>query len=333
MVLLGVFMVRGVEYGKAIRAEHPPNPKLRIVTYPSFSSLFGPATPLIEEFKKRFPYDIEVTTAGDSVLMVQRLIQQKTTARVDVVIGLDPLTLERAQNDLPWQKIAVDWQRFAPEVQQFRNDFFVPFDWSPMTFLYREGEIEPPHKLSDLKEARFQKTLALQDPKLSTPGQQFLLWTLDVFHEGAFDFLTSLRPNVAALAPSWALSYGFFKRGQAKMVFTYQTSLLFHWLEEKNRAYHAVDFEDGHPLQVEFVSIPEQCLNCEGALKFVEFLISKEAQQILIARNFMFPVIKEATVGSEFEKLVPLKVRPWAESKKWLMNIEAASDRALSLLK
>ena len=59
--------------------------------------------------------------------------------------------------------------------------------------------------------------------------------------------------------------------------------------------------EHKHPIQVEYAGIPESCTRCSGAKKFLEFLLSKEAQEILKNKNFMVPVNGLAMTPKDFE--------------------------------
>ncbi len=331
--LFGIIIFNGVKTGQRIRSEHPEGARLSIVTYPSFTSLFGPGPELIQIFKSQCNCDVDVVNAGDSVVMLQRLEQHKETFTADLVLGLDPLTKDRAQKNLKWKPIVVDRSAFAAPLADFKDDLFVPFDWSPMSFIYREGEIDPPKSLKDLQQPRFRDTLALQNPLTSTPGLQFILWCRAVFGDGALDFLKSLQPSVAAMTDSWSTAYGIFKRNQAKLVFSYQTSVIFHWSQEKDHRYQAASFIEGHPTQVEFAAIPANCRNCRGAEAFIRLLLSPEGQRILMTKNYMRPVLSQVEQGTDFAQLKTLQTLPWSKFPKALLELDSFVDQAVKALK
>lgn len=318
--------------GIAIREQHPPPRRLIVATYSTFASQMGPGTDLLRRFKEQCQCDVDVINAGDSVVMLKRLLLKKDQFVADVVLGLDPLTLPQAEREMAWKPITIDREHWVPEIAEFKSDKFIPFDWSPMTFIYRSGEIEPPQSLADLTQGRFQKAIAFQDPRVSTPGLQFVIWTLHQMGDQAQAFFGSLKASVETLSPSWALSYGMFKRGQAKMVFSYQTSVMFHWLEEKNHAYQAANFPDGHPFQVEFAAIPAQCRSCELAESFVKALMSPEGQATLMNKNYMLPVLKDVIEGSAFQNLPALKLIPWTELSAQLKDLDRKAEDAARAL-
>ncbi len=335
--VIGIIIFNSVKTGQRLRNEHPEGERLSIVTYPSFTSLFGPAPELIKIFKNQCNCDVDVVNAGDSVVMLQRLEQHKDQFTADLVLGLDSLTIHRAQKNLQWKSIHVDHEGFAPEVADSvttaANESFIPFDWSAMTFIYREGEIAPPQSLMDLKDPRFRNALALQNPLTSTPGLQFVLWCRRVFNDGALDFFKGLQPSVAAMTDSWSTAYGLFKRGQAKLVFSYETSVIFHWTEEHDHKYQAADLRDGHPIQIEYAAIPANCRNCTGAEKFIHLLLSPEGQKLLMNKNYMRPVFSQVESGTEFAHLKPLKVLPWSQVRPDFFQIDAYVDQAVKALK
>lgn len=123
------------------------------------------------------------------------------------------------------------------------------------------------------------------------------------------EFLTALKANVASISPSWAFSYGLFKKKQAQLVFSYLTSLAFHWGIEHDRSYQVVSFPEGHPVQIEYVGVPANCRECELAEEFVRVLLRPAAQGTIMQKNFMFPVVKGLDASTIFAELPHLKTR------------------------
>lgn len=73
---------------------------------------------------------------------------------------------------------------------------------------------------------------------------------------------------------------------------SYATSPIYHLVEEKNSNFKSYEFQEGHPVQIEFAGVPETCQNCEAAIKFVHFMQTTEAQKIIMAKNYMLPISK-----------------------------------------
>src|SRR5262249_7119525 len=142
-----------------------------------------------------------------------------------------------------------------------------------------------------------------EDPRLSTPGLQFLAWIYFSKKDKTKEFLEKLKPQIHSISPSWSTAYGLFKKDQAQLVFSYLTSPVYHWVEEKNEDYTSASFEEPNPIQYEYVSAPKETTNKKIAHQFAEFMTSGIAQKILMEKNFMLPAKVQAIKGSVYEKL------------------------------
>lgn len=305
-----------------------PQADVVVLSYSSFLSEWGPGPSLKKLFKQKTGGIIEFVDAGDSALLIEHLRFRGGRDRVDVVLGLDQLSIPDAKRLLAWRRTQLDqvtWHRQLP-VSAIHRDF-VPFDWGPMAFVYRQSKIEPPRSLDDLLSAEFERSITLQDPRTSTLGLQFFFWVLNVKGEEAgFEYLKKLKRQLHSVSQSWSTSYGLFKQGQAKLTFSYVTSPVYHQIEEKDRSFRAALFREGQPYQVEYAAIPESCRNCPMAEAFVRFLLTPEAQALVMKKNYMLPVIEGVVSDSspfqtENLKLVEVTLRPeWFARRRELLE-------------
>ncbi len=273
---------------------------LRILAYSSFTASWGPGPELVTMF------EAEMRKAGKpeaKVILMQAedaglLIAKMRSFPADVVIGFDQLGRHLAEKSQAWRPHGISKARFS-------DAKFLAFDWAPLGFIYRKGETDPPKNFDDLLDARFENAIALQDPRSSSPGFQFLSWLVtEMGEEAAFAYLRKLKPNVQSTSGSWSQSYGIFTRGLAKLAFGYETSILYHRLSEKDDRYEFIRFPGQHPTQFEFAAIPESCGQCEMAQEFLEFLVRPEAQAVIMKKNWMLPVNSAAAKGTPFEPLM-----------------------------
>ncbi len=271
---------------------HSPAANLKVLTYSAFLNSWGPGPLLAEKFFQQTGARVEFIDAGDAGLINKKL----KIFNADVVLGLDQFGI--LQTGLEWTDLHL-------EPGQYSSTFFRAIDWAPMTFIYRKSETqEPPKNLDDLLSSRFKGQISIPDPRTSTPGLQFLFW---IVKTKGFEYLKKLNANIGFVGSSWSASYGAFKKKQSMLTFSYLTSPVYHWVEEKNFDYQAVVFEEPLPLQVEYVAIPVHSENIELAKKFVEFLLTAEAQEILMQKNFMLPLRSETVANSEFSRLPKVK--------------------------
>ena len=280
------------------------------MTYSSFIQEWGAGPEIAKQFAKETGLKIQWINAGNAGLLIERLKFKRETDQPDMIIGLDQFSIHEARKFFGWIGMedahAEIQKNLLPAGSQFHD--FLAYDWGPMTFVYKEGQIEPPTSLQDLTDPKYHNTLLLQDPRMSSPGLQFLLWVLaDMGQEKGFEFLKKLKPSIRVMSPSWSSSYNIFKLQQPTMVFSYFTSPLYHELEEQDTSYKAIEFSNPHPIQVEYAGIPDFCVNCVGAQKLADFLLNTKIQKILMKKNYMFPVDGRALAGEAFK--VPKRIR------------------------
>lgn len=284
-------------------------PKFVVYTYSSFRDPLGPGPEIFEKFKGFCLCDIEVVDAGSGRVLLEKLVLN-AEKQVDVVIGLDQLTLKNAIRRIKWRTVKAPFMKWDSRIRSSIYAPFLPYDWSPMTFVYREGELSADGDLKEWIRHLPAKAVALQDPALSTPGLQFVYWVYSLLPEASdfAVFFRNMKPKIHSVSPEWTDSYSVFQSGHARGVFTYLTSLVYHWEHQKDRRYKVVKFEQGHPMQVEYMGVPQNCMSCGIAEDFVRFMLSPENQKIIMQKNFMLPVIEGVSDGTPFAELPQLKL-------------------------
>jgi thiamine transport system substrate-binding protein len=287
---------------------------VEVLAYSSFINSWGPGPEVARRFEEKTGVHVVFHDGGDAGLLLKKLQLFPS----DVVVGLDQFVLQEALRSSTWKVLKMNGMESA----------FIPFDKSPLAFVYRKGEIEPPTSLDDLLSPRFAKTIAIEDPRSSSPGLQFLLWIIEEKGlDGAFTFLEKLKPSIHTVGASWSTAYGVFQDKKAKLVLSYLTSPLYHSIIEKNSDYAAAVFSSGHPVQTEFAGVPEKCRHCEYAKQFVAFLLEPDIQRIIMEKNFMMPVDDAIRDGTPFADLPNVKTIELKSATQHLENREAIFER------
>lgn len=280
------------------------NADLRVYTYSSFSGEYGPGKKLAELFNNKYQKKIEYVNSSSALVMLTKLLQD--SKGVDVFIGLDQFTKYQAIQKSKWKKLNIKFDESFYNILK-PHKYFVPYNWSPMTFIYRQGEVDKSDSWQGLADKTYK--MSLPDPRTSSPGNVFLYWMVNDFENSFANVGHAIKKNIFNWAPSWSSSYGLFTKKNTNLTFSYLTSLVYHWgNEEKN--YKAMSFATGHPYHVEYMGVPESCQNCELAKQFVQFLLTDEAQLIIMKKNLMMPVKKSIVKGTLFEKLPKLNLLP-----------------------
>ena len=236
----------------------------------------------------------------------------------DVIVGLNQWDIDSAFNELRFEPLQWinDSSLQLMDESLIRKGPLFPFDWGILAFNTKlSSPVVGIKSFDDLIAFLPDQSLALQDPRTSAPGLSFLIWIVQVMGEDkAFLFLHKLSPKIITIASGWSSSYGLFQKGQAKAVFSYATSPLYHQIEEKDLNYLALPFAEGQPIHIEYAGVLSTCRECEKAQAFTQFLLSAEAQTILMKKNYMLPIdrrIAENTpwnIVDKFKRLVLPKI-------------------------
>lgn len=281
-------------------------PTVRIFGYSSFISKFGPGNELKEIFEKNCDCVVDFIEGADSAILLQRIKLEGGTLGADLVIGFDQFDLQKALSEVKWRKLDFSQMDLDEVVKPaLNNSYFAPYDWGVMSFVGRKDDtLTPPKNLQDLLKPQYKRKFALQDPRTSSPGMQFLAWIKKSMSEEEYKkYLEQIIDQAHSFSPSWTTAYGLFIKKQVHYVFSYMTSPIYHQLIEKNSNYYALPFPEKHPVQVEFAGIPADCRQCEKAEQFINLMMSDEGQKIIMNKNFMFPVLTSIKQGTLFNDI------------------------------
>ncbi|ASD64855.1 thiamine ABC transporter substrate-binding protein [Bdellovibrio bacteriovorus] len=314
VVFLGLFLA--VLNRTDTTAPNSSLPTVRVFGYASFTGRWGPGPALKDLFEKNCKCKVEFIEGSDSGILLQRLKIEGESLGADVVVGLDQFDLSKAVSEQSWRKLSLGQLDVYDAVKPaLANSFFVPYDWGALTFVARKNELmRMPASLDDLLAPELAKKIALQDPRTSSPGMQFLYWVIRAKgEEEGFRYLQKLMSQVHSFSPTWSTAYGLFTNKQTKLVYSYVTSPLYHEIEEKKKDYVALPFNEALPVQFEFVGIPEFCRHCDLAEQFVNLMLSNEGQKIIMEKNYMFPVMKGVMENTSFAPLMNVKTMQQVE--------------------
>ena len=300
LFFIALAVLAGGGWFGALSFQEGKKPILRVMTYASFAGVFGPGESLKKEFEKQCACRVKWLKVPDSTLFSARLKLKKDGFKTDVVMGVDQLSLKILKN-LPWKPLLKSGVLSSPpgfsipklELPAFARGVFVPYDWSPMTFLSRKPMSFYCRGLCSFKQIFQLKQnlrVSLPSPRLSTVGLQFLYWVWVVFQKEAASFLKDFRSQLYGLPSSWSTSYALFQRGHVDLSFSYLSSLLYHQSRGPKDFYPLV-FKEGHAFQAELAGVSGFCRECALAQRFLKFLLTPKAQNILFQKNYMLPVL------------------------------------------
>ena len=276
---------------------------LTIYAYDSFVSEWGPAGRVIPTFEKLYGVTVDIISVGDAGQVLNRVILEKKKPKADIILGIDNNLLSKAID----ADVLISYRSsniiLVPDELIFDTTFHVtPFDHGYFAIVYDSKRLaNPPESLEDLLKPEYRKKLIFQDPRTSSPGLGFLLWTVAVYGEQYTDYWDKLRPNILTISEGWDTAYGLFTSGEAPMVLSYTTSPAYHVEYEETTRYRAAIFREGNYLQIEGMGIVKSTKNLPLAKKFIDFIITEDFQREIPLTNWMFPVNPGVKLPDSFD--------------------------------
>lgn len=285
-----------------IAAAASAKPVLTVYTYGGFNTEWGAGPGLKAEFEKVCDCEVKYAALDHGVMILNRLRMEGEQNSADVVLGIDNTLMQAALDTGLLAPSGVDTGKLKLPVA-WDNKVFVPYDYGWFGFVYDKTRLKnPPHSLHELVESNEPWTVIYSDPRVSTPGQGFMLWMQKVFGDGAPAAWEKLAKKTVTVAKGSGEAYGLFRKGESDMALYYTTSPAYQIMKENNDNYAAALFDEGHYLQVEVAARTRTSKNPELAQKFLEFLISPAFQDKLATTNWVYPAA-DVTLPEAFAKL------------------------------
>lgn len=307
LLILACLFFTGCNKKKA-NSDSKRKAQVYVYTYDSFSGEWGPGPEIARLFFEKTGMEVLYLDCGDGVEILSKAILEKDDPYADLLVGIDNNLHEKAAEEdllipyVPQNKDLIPHKL----VEELGGDFLLtPFDYSPFAMIFNtKADIEKPESLEDLTKDIYRKKIILMDSRTSTPGLGFETWISKVYGEKASSYKERLKANILTIAPNWSVGYGMFTEGEAPLVISYVTSPAYHIEYGEGNHFTALEFTDGHVMQVEGAGIVKNCKNIEGAKAFIDFLISEEAQRILPLTQWMYPVNKNVQLPKSYEDLI-----------------------------
>jgi len=277
--------------------------ELVIYAYDSFTSEWGPGPQIVPLFEEKYGVKVNMVSFGDAGSVLTKVISEKEAPKADIVIGIDNNLLAKALKSDVLKPYSSDTVKSLDKGLQFdKKSSLIPFDYGYFSIIYDSKVLSnPPKSLEDLTKPEYKNSLILMDPRTSSPGLGFLLWTISVYGDKYLDYWNRLKPSILTITDGWTSGYGLFTQGEAPMVLSYTTSPSYHIEYEDNNRYKALLFEEGNYMQLEGLGIVKGSKNEANAKKFIDFMLSADAQQIIPLTNWMFPVNNSVELPKSYD--------------------------------
>lgn len=296
--------------------------KLVVYSYDSFAS-WGPAKHIEEGFEKQHDVDLLFVAPSSSGETLARLIGELDAGGTDadVFVGLGDTQLPKALERKLFLRLDYDRIRNLKDVpaellfDETRS--VVPFDHGYVTLVYDVKALaasDVPKSLEELTQPKYARKIIAIDPRTSSVGHAFLMWTIHQYGEnGYLDYWERLKPSLLTVAGGWSAAYAMFEKGEAPIVVSYSTDAAYAVMSGEALRYGVITPGGQAYRQIESAGIVRTSRNVDLAYAFLDHLLSPEVQTILPATQVMFPANRQAPLPEEFRRYA---VRP--QQPVWL---------------
>lgn len=278
---------------------------LVVYGHDSFVSEWGPGPKIKEAFEKECQCHLKFVSFGNSVTMFNRLRLEGDKPKADVLVGLDNNLLKTAEDSGLFAKTSLDMSQLRLPVQ-WKSQTFIPYDYGQYAFIYDANKLKnPPTSLKALIENE-KISVIYQDPRTSTVGRGLLAWVNAVYGDKTEQAWKQLAKHTVTVGKGWSESYGAFLKGESDVVLSYNTSPLYHQINEGKNNYKAMSFTEGHIVQIELAAKLKTSQKQALAERFLAFLWQPDIQKIIALHNIMLPVI-DTKIDPYFDAFTPVK--------------------------
>ncbi|OAA31877.1 ABC transporter substrate-binding protein [Kosmotoga arenicorallina S304] len=283
--------------------------ELVVYTYDSLLPFAREAFPLFEE---KTGVNVLVKTFGDAGALLAKLISEKGKTDVDIVIGIDNLLAERAFEEDLFISYLPDNARLIRDLNLIFDPLWrlTPYDYGAIALIYDRNELGELSlsSMDDLTKKEFEKSIIIEDPRTSSTGLAFLMWTYALYGDEFLDFWQKFKKSVLTITLGWDDAFEKFEAGEAPMMVSYATDGAYSYEYYGEVSYGTLIPGNIGYVQIEGAGIVKWSEKKELAKEFIEFLISPEAQAHIPLNQWMFPVV-ETQMPESFEyALIPKEV-------------------------
>ena len=302
--------------------------ELTVLTY---NSLFADPKYDLEgnfsEFSGIPKSNINIIRLDDANELVTNLEIEK--GQSDVVIGIDNVLIHLIENKSELLELYTPSVIDQIDINLIQNldpdKYLIPYDYGIISFWYQNQIINSgTHPeltnltLDSLLESELLSKLIVENPKYSSPGLGFLLWTIAVYGdpeinlEGLIngnwrDWWKAARGEIM-IQRSWNDAWTIFSteaEGKPIMI-SYGTSPAYgfcQWQDDSTSA--VVTYENDKPnawLQIEGIGLVKDAPNKENAKEFIDWFLDSELQSELPEHQWMYPANTKANVSECFDQ-------------------------------
>lgn len=248
-------------------------------------------TGMIKKFEEDNGVKLNLIYFEGASKIVVRLILEKENPKADLVMGLNQVAFLQAKKFNLLEKYRPEnYAKIkAPGNVISSNYYATMFDFGGLAFIYNPNKITTTlNSFEDI--AKLKKSLVMADPRTSTTGQDFLLWTIAVYGDEWTDYWAKIKASILTITPDWDSSFAKFETGEASIMVSYASDEAYSIYTYNSAKYKVFIPDEGGYMEIEANAIVKKNKIKDTVRKFIEFTLSDEVQSLIPLNNWMMPV-------------------------------------------
>jgi putative spermidine/putrescine transport system substrate-binding protein len=206
---------------------------------------------------------------------------------------------------MPIQPVGAEALR--PTDRDPKGTFYSFAIWTP-AFIYNKSQMpNPPSSYADLLQASGK--LSYDNPALSASGLIFMVGAIKANGgtvqnpDPGFEYLKKLKPRITTYLSGGSEAMSMVQKGEVGLAVHYSETNLYNKYV-LNSPVDVIVPKEGMPLSALSVSVAKYAPQPEAAKRFVDFLLTKEAQELL-AKGYFRPARTDVAVPAEIRAKYP----------------------------
>lgn len=142
------------------------------------------------------------------------------------------------------------------------------------------------------------------NPLSTSPGRDFMLWTYSVLGEKEWkNYWVTIRQKAKYFADSWTQAYQWYSNGTVQGMVSYHTDNAYNAYYKTGLVSVINVLREGWVIQKEYALLLK---NSPEGQTMMDFLVSKQFQELLPLGNWTLPANEEVELPDIFTKYVPV---------------------------
>ncbi len=252
----------------------------RILTSNSFHSSIGQS--IKQKYREKYGCELNFAVVNGAKLISS--LYNKQPKQYDILLGLDLFQIQNLSAQLIYKFDVKKLQIPNP----YRHSYFA-YDEAPITFFLRNSSSTQFDDLKNFFEFLNKNGMSVAIPLKTTSvlGALFEKWVIiSNIVNGDGSVLKTVK-----YVKSWSESLGLFERKIVDGFLSFETSQIY-FLNNKN--IKKITLNSGHPNLKEYLAFSKfSKMRQDQKKEFIEFIHSKEIQDLILKKNYMWPISRQ----------------------------------------